>query len=145
MILERHSDKIDVLKTVPMLGTMSRRHLDLIARHVDEVSVPAGKVLAREGGLCREFFVVLEGRARVEQGGKKIANIGKGEVIGEMSLIDNKPRAATVVAETAMTVLVIESRAFGVLLDDVPELRKKILVTLCERLRAANAKLALMN
>lgn len=145
MILERHSDKIDVLKSVPLLGTMSRRHLDLIARHADEVSVRAGKVLAREGGLCREFFVVLEGRARVEQGGKKIASIGKGEVIGEMSLIDNKPRAATVIAETPMTVLVIESRSFGVLLDDVPELRKKILVTLCERLRAANAKLALMN
>ena len=62
-----------------------------------------------------------------------------------MSLIDNKPRGATVIAETPMTLLVIESRSFGVLLDDVPELRKKVLVTLCERLRAANAKLALMN
>ena len=65
MLLERHSDKVGVLKSVPLLGTMSRRNLDLIARHADEVSVPAGKVLAREGGLCREFFVVLEGRARV--------------------------------------------------------------------------------
>ena len=145
MLLKRHSQKVDVLKSVPLLGTMSRRHLDLVARHADEVSVPAGRVLARQGGLCREFFVVLEGRARVEQSGKRIAAIGKGEMLGEMSLIDNKPRGATVIAETPMTLLVIESRSFGVLLDDVPELRKKVLVTLCERLRAANAKLALMN
>ena len=145
MLLKRHSQKVDVLKSVPVLGTMSRRHLDLVARHADEVSVPAGRVLARQGGLCREFFVVLEGRARVEQSGKRIAAIGKGEMLGEMSLIDNKPRGATVIAETPMTLLVIESRSFGVLLDDVPELRKKVLVTLCERLRAANAKLALMN
>ena len=145
MFLKRHADKIDVLKSVPLLGTMSRRHLDLIARHADEVSVPAGKVLARQGGLCREFFVVLEGRARVEQNGKKIATVRKGEMLGEMSLIDNKPRGATVTAETPMTLLVLESRSFGALLDDIPQLRKKVLVTLCERLRAANAKLAMMN
>jgi CRP-like cAMP-binding protein len=145
MFLTRRSDKVDVLKSVPILGGMSRRHLDLIARHADEVSVPAGKVLARQGSLCREFFVVLEGTARVEQSGKRIATVRKGEMLGEMSLIDNKPRGATVTAETPMTLLVIESRSFATLLDDVPELRKKVLVTLCERLRAANAKLAMMN
>jgi len=145
MFLKRKSDKIGVLKSVPMLGGLSKHHLDLIARHADEVSVAAGKVLARESGLCRELFIVLEGRARVEQGGRKIATVRSGEMLGEMSLIDNKPRAATVIAETPMTLLAIESRAFGSLLDEVPELRKKVLVTLCERLRAANAKLALMN
>ena len=145
MLLKHHSQKIDILKSVPLLGTLSRRHLDLIARHADEVSVPAGKVLVRQGSLCREFFVVLEGRACIEQNGKKIATVRKGEMLGEMSLIDNKPRGATVTTETPMTLLVLESRSFGALLDDIPQLRKKVLVTLCERLRAANAKLAMMN
>ena len=145
MLLKRHSQKIDVLKSVPLLGTLSRHHLDLIARHADEVSVPSGRVLARQGGLCREFFVVLEGRARVEQNRKRIATVRKGEMVGEMSLIDNKPRGATVTSETPMSLLVIESRAFSALLDDIPQLRKKVMVTLCERLRAANAKLAVMN
>jgi CRP-like cAMP-binding protein len=145
MFLERHADKVDVLRTIPLLGSLSKKHLDLIARHADEVTVPAGKVLTRQGGLCREFFVVLEGRARVEQGGKKIATVRSGEMLGEMSLIDNKPRVATVITETPMTLLVIEARAFGTLIDEVPELRKKLLVTLCERLRAADAKLALRN
>jgi CRP-like cAMP-binding protein len=145
MFLKRHSDKVDVLKSVPLLGTMSRRHLDTIARYADEVTVAKGKVLAREGGLCREFFVVLEGRARIEQNGRKIATVREGEMVGEMSLIDNKPRVATVIAETPMTLLVIEARAFSTLIDEIPEVRKKLLVTLCERLRAADNKLALMN
>lgn len=145
MFLRRHSDKIELLKTVPLLGTLSRRHLDLIARHADEVSVPAGKVLARQDAICREFFVVLDGRAKVEQNGKTIAVVRKGEMLGEMSLIDNKRRSATVTAETPMTLLVIEARSFATLIDEVPELRKKLLVTLCERLREADARLALMN
>jgi CRP-like cAMP-binding protein len=87
----------------------------------------------------------LEGRARIEQNGRKIATVREGEMVGEMSLIDNKPRVATVIAETPMTLLVIEARAFSTLIDEIPEVRKKLLVTLCERLRAADNKLALMN
>jgi CRP-like cAMP-binding protein len=145
MFMKKRSDKIDVLKSVPLLGTMSRKNLDLIARHADEVSVPAGRFLARQGGVSHEFFVVLEGSARVEKDQRRIATVGQGEMIGEMSLIDNKPRAANVIAETPMTLLVIESQAFSTLLEEVPEMRRKVLVTLCERLRDADARLALMN
>jgi CRP-like cAMP-binding protein len=145
MLLRRHSQKIDVLREVPLLSTLSRKHLDLIARHADEVAVDAGKVLARQGGLGQEFFVVLEGRARVERDGKVIARLGKGDVFGEMSLLDKKPRSATVVNETPVSVLVVAAASFSELLDSVPELRRKVLVTLCERLRAADKALAARN
>ncbi len=145
MLLMRRSEKMDLLKEVPLFSALSRRHLNLIARHADEVKVDAGKVLTRQGRLGLEFFLILDGRAHVERDGKVIARLGQGDVFGEMSLIDQKPRSGTVIAETPMVLLVVYSRSFGALLDDVPGLRKKVLVTLCERLRAADAALAARN
>src|SRR3990172_6458382 len=145
MFLRRRSDKLDALKTVPLLGGLSRRHLGLIARHADEVKVEQGKVLTRQGRLGWEFFLILDGRASVERDGTVIARVGAGDVFGEMSAIDQRPRSATVIAETPMTLLVVHVRSFGVLLDEVPELQRKVLVTLCERLRAADEALALRN
>ncbi len=145
MLFTRRSQKIDALKNVPLLGVLSRRQLDLIAKHTDEVAIEADKVLARQGGLGIEFFLILEGSARVERDGRVIARVGAGDVFGEMSVIDQKPRSATVMAETPMILLVVHARSFRTLLDDVPELRQKILLTLCQRLRAADEALAWRN
>jgi CRP-like cAMP-binding protein len=145
MLLRRRSDKVDVLKRVPLFSGLSRRHLDLIARHADQVNLDAGRVLARQGGLGREFILIVDGSARVERDGRRIARLGPGDFFGEMSLIDGRPRSATVTAETPMVLLVVHTRSFSYLLDTVPALRKKILVTLCERLRAADAALGARN
>jgi CRP/FNR family cyclic AMP-dependent transcriptional regulator len=145
MLLRRRSQKVDVLKKVPLLSGLSARHLDLIARHADEVKVSAGAVLAREGSLGSEFFVILDGKAQVQMDGKVMARLDAGDLVGEMSLIDQKPRSATVIAKTPMLLLVVSSRSFSALLDDVPALRKKVMVTLCERLRAVDAALAVRN
>ncbi len=145
MLLRRRSQKIDVLRRVPLFGGLTQRQLDLIARHADEVNVDVGTVLARQGSLGWEFFVILDGRARVDMDGKSIATLEAGDIVGEMSLIDQKPRIATVVAKTPMVLLVVPSRSFATLLDEVPALRKKVLVTLCERLRAVDSALALRN
>lgn len=145
MLLRHRSQKADALKEVPLLSGLSRRHLDLIARHADEVNVEAGRVLARQGGLGLEVFLVLEGEARVEQDGRMIARVGPGEVLGEVSLIDQKPRSATVIADTPMVLLVVPSRSFAALLDEVPALRRKVMVALCERLRAADARVEARN
>jgi CRP-like cAMP-binding protein len=88
---------------------------------------------------------VLDGQARVERDGKTMARLGKGDFVGEVSIIDQQPRSASVIAESPMTLLVVSARSFGALLDDVPPLRKKVMVALCERLRAADAKLAARN
>ena len=145
MFLRRRSDKVDVLKKVPLLNGLSRRHLELVARHADEVKVAARTVLARQGGLGREFLLLLDGSVRVERDGKEIARLGPGEFFGEMSLIDQKPRSATVTAQTPLVLLVVGTRSFSYLLEGVPALQKKILLTLCDRLRAADAALASVN
>ena len=145
MLLRRRSDKADVLKKVPLFSGLSRRHLDHVAREADEVKEEAGTVLTRQGGLGREFILILEGGARVERDGTVIARLGPGDVFGEMSLIDGMPRSATVVAESPSVLLVIEARSFRELLDTVPGLQRKLLITLCVRLRAADAKLASLN
>lgn len=145
MLLRRRSDKADVLKKVPLFRGFSGRDLDLIARAADEVKVDAGKVLARQGTLGLEFLLILEGEARVERDGKVIARLGRGDFFGEMSLIDGKPRSATVLAESPSVLLVVEARSFRKLLDAIPGLQRKVLITLCGRLRAADASLASVN
>jgi CRP-like cAMP-binding protein len=145
MLLTRRSDKADVLKKVPLFSGLNRRYLHLIAREADEVKVEAGAVLTKQGGLGLEFLLLLEGGARVERDGKVIARLGPGDFFGEMSLIDGLPRSAAVIAESPSVLLVIQSRAFRSLLDAVPGLQKRLLITLCERLRTADTRLASIN
>jgi CRP-like cAMP-binding protein len=145
MLLRRRSDKADVLKKVPLFSGLSRRYLDLIAAEADEVKEEAGTVLTKQGGLGLEFLLLLEGDARVERDGTVIARLGAGDFFGEMSLIDGLPRSAAVIAESPTVLLVIQSRSFRSLLDRVPGLQKKLLVTLCARLRAADVRLAAVN
>ena len=145
MLHRRHSDKADALKKVPLFSGLSKRYLDLIAKQTDEVKEGAGTVLAKQGALGQEFLLLLEGGARVEKDGTVIARLGPGDFFGEMSLIDGMPRSASVIAESPCVLLVIQSRSFRGLLDEVPELPRKLLVTVCARLRAADAKIASMN
>jgi len=145
MLHNRRSDKADALKKVPLFSGLSRRYLDLVARQADEVKEKAGAVLAKQGALGLEFLLLLEGGARVEKDGTVIARLGPGDFFGEMSLIDGMPRSASVIAEDPSVLLVIQARSFRSLLDEVPDLQKKLLVTLSARLRAADAKIASLN
>jgi CRP/FNR family cyclic AMP-dependent transcriptional regulator len=145
MFLSRRPDRIDWLKKVPLFSGLSRRDLDLIARQTDVVRAHEGKVLTRQGTLGEEFLIIVDGSARVERDGTVIARLDAGDFFGEMSLIDGKPRSATVIAQTPITLLVVDSRSFRSLLDGVRGLRKKISVSLCERLRKADAGLAARN
>jgi len=138
MFFRRQSEKIDMLKRVPLFSHLSQRQLSLIARHADEVQLDAGKVLAKQGELGLEFLLLVEGSARVQRDGKMIARLAEGDFFGEMSLIDGKPRSATVVAETPVTLLAIHRRSFSYLLDTIPGLSRKMLATLSERLRQAD-------
>jgi len=132
-------------RPLALFSGLSRRDLDLMARQTDVVKADAGKVLTRQGALGEEFLLIVDGSARVERDGKPIARLEAGDFFGEMSLTDGKPRSASVIAETRITLLVVDSRSFRSLLDAVPGLRRKISVTLCERLRKADAGLAARN
>jgi CRP/FNR family transcriptional regulator, cyclic AMP receptor protein len=126
---------LDHLAAVPLFAACSRKELQTIARASDELSIPEGKVLAEQGEIGRECFVILEGSASVKRNGRKVATLGPGSYTGELSLLDKGPRTATVTAETPMTVLVLGPREFSSVLEQVPGLAHKLLATLASRVR----------
>jgi len=99
------------------------------------LDLPKGELLARQGTKGSDFTFIVEGKAWIEKDGKIINTLSGGEFFGEISLIDGKPRAASVIAETDMVVLVVDANSFHHLLDTVPGLQKNILVSLCSYLR----------
>lgn len=127
--------KIRLLSGVALFSACSRGELGRIASLADQLDVPEGKVLAREGEPGWEFFVVCEGRAKATKRGRKVASFGRGSFFGEMSLLDNGPRSATVTAETDMQLLVLTSRSFSALIADHPSVSRKVLRGMAERLR----------
>ena len=131
---------LDRLTKVPLFRSLSRRDLQRVARAADELTLEAGRVLMEQGQVGRECFVILDGTAAVRRWGRKVATLGPGDAAAELALLDRGPRTATVVAETPMTVLVIGSREFSGLLDEVPSLSKKLLVSLATRVRELDAK-----
>ena len=118
----------------------SPRELRQIRQSLDEARVSAGQVLCQEGSIGREFFLIVEGEASVRRKNRKIATLGPGGYFGELALLDNQPRSATVVADTDMTLLVLERRAFIGALDSVPSLARKLLSAMAARLRETDAK-----
>jgi CRP/FNR family cyclic AMP-dependent transcriptional regulator len=137
MLLRRSSQKIDLLKKVPLFSNLSQRHLGEIGKHADQVKVEAGRVLVQQGKIGWEFIFIVEGKARVEKDGKVIRQLSEGDFFGEISLIDGEPRTSTVIAETDMTLLVVHKTSFDHLLETIPGLQRKILISLCKYLRRA--------
>ena len=126
--------KTELIKSVPLFEHCSRRDLTKIARITDEIEIPDGRVLITEGERGREFFAIVTGEVEVRRKGKKLATLGPGNFFGEIALLSNKPRTATVTALTPLRVLVIADRAFVELLDAMPDLWLKVARSLAERL-----------
>jgi CRP/FNR family transcriptional regulator, cyclic AMP receptor protein len=134
----RRNEKVEWIRHVPLFSQCSRRELAQIAGIADEIDLRKDKVLIREGERGREFFVLLEGSAEVTKDGRKINTLGPGDFFGEIALVSNSPRTATVTATSPIHTLVIADRSFRRLLDDVPEIQRKVLVALAERLAPAS-------
>ena len=126
---------LDHLRNVPLFTACTNKELETIARATDEITLPAGHVLTDQGQTGREAFIIVDGSATVRRNGKKVATLGKGAVVGELSLLDHGPRTATVTTDSDTTVLVIEQRHFLGVLEDVPALARKLLATLAGRIR----------
>jgi CRP-like cAMP-binding protein len=135
-VLHRN-DKVDLIKRVPLFADCSRGELEQIAQIADEIDIREGKELTSRGEAGREFFVLLEGEADVSQDGRSINTLGPGDFFGEIALVEDTPRTATVTATTPVRVLVITDRAFRQLLEKQPELQRKVLVALAERVKPA--------
>lgn len=126
---------LEHLAKVPLFSSCSNRDLQKIAKAGDEVVMPAGSVIVDQGQTGREAFVILDGTALVKRNNKKVAVLGSGAVVGELSLLDHGPRTATVVAETDVSLLVIGQRQFLGVIDEVPALGHKLMGTLAGRIR----------
>ena len=131
------SAKVELLRGVSLFSACSNRELSRIASLADEVEVPEGTVLIRQGDRGREFFVIVDGRAKVSARGRKATTLGPGSGIGELALLDQGPRSATVTALNDMYLLVLDSRSFSSLVSEVPSVTAKIFRAMAERLRAA--------
>lgn len=141
MLFHRQSDKAEVLKKVPLFENLNKRDLDRVAKIADEVDSKPGEVLMRQGDRGREFMLVVDGKVRIERDGHVIAHRGPGEFLGEMALLDGKPRTATVVTEEPSTLLVIHWGQFWPLLESVPAVQRKMLIGLSGRMREMQAAL----
>lgn len=110
------SDTADLLAGVPLLSGLDRKHLEKLARDFTERTFPAGSTVVREGdehGIG--FFVVAGGEGVVSVGGKEVATVSRGSYFGEVALISDRVRTATVTATTDLSCLVMtvwDFRAF---------------------------------
>jgi CRP/FNR family transcriptional regulator, cyclic AMP receptor protein len=130
----RRDAKIELLKRVPLFAGCSKSELRELAKSADELDIREGTVLTREGRPAREFFVLVDGTAQVTRDGKKIADLGGGDWFGEIALITNSPRTATVTATSQGDVLVITDRRFHSVVETMPSIALKVLSCVGERL-----------
>jgi CRP-like cAMP-binding protein len=126
--------KVDLIRKAPLFARCSKRELKLVASLADEIDVPEGKELTRQGEPGREFFVILQGNADVRKNGRKINSLGPGDFFGEIALLHRSPRTATVTATSPLRALVVTDRAFRSLIQNAPEIQVKVLQALAERL-----------
>jgi CRP-like cAMP-binding protein len=117
---------IERLRSIDLFAQCSDKELEQIDALMTEVDVPAGRVLMHEGDLGLEAFVIESGEAVVTRDGTELARRGAGSIVGEMALIDQGPRTATVTATTPLTAYVLNRREFASLLDDAPEVAEKV-------------------
>lgn len=144
------AETVRMLDGVPLFCGLSKRQLAAVAKVVDHVSFEPGAVLINEMEVGVRLIVIREGTAQVtrrgvvkkgpgkgtEQGtSRRLATVGPGDVVGELSLIDGKPTSASVVADTPLEALVLYRTRFTKLLDSTPQLYQRLLVGLAARLR----------
>jgi CRP-like cAMP-binding protein len=132
----RRDAKIELLKEVPLFAGCSKKELGELAHLADEIDVDAGKVLTREGDSGREFFVLVDGAAEVRRKGRKVRTMKSGDFFGEIALVSDRPRTATVTASVPGTLLVVTDRDFRQLLQKMPSIQLKVLTALADRLAA---------
>jgi voltage-gated potassium channel len=126
------------LRQLDLFSGLSKHELEEVARLADEVDVPAGKVLGREGEIAYEFFVIEEGTASVELDGKHVIDLGPDEWFGEIGLLAADRRTATVTARTPMRLAVVFGPSFRDLTRRLPDVGERIRAEIAERLARAS-------
>jgi CRP/FNR family cyclic AMP-dependent transcriptional regulator len=134
MKLFSQDTKVQSLKRAPLFEGLSRKELAQLARVSEDLEVEPGTVLCREGDIGHEFFVIVDGKVEVTRKGRRVALRGGGDFVGEIALLEEIPRTATVTAETPVRLFVLTSKDFRHLLDENPSVERKVLRALARRL-----------
>ncbi len=138
MALFSHDSKADALGRAPLFEGLSKDELRALAKVTEDLEVDAGKVLCREGEAAREFFVIVDGRVEVSRDGRPLSTLADGDFFGEIALIEDLPRTATVIATSPLRFFVLTRQAFRSLLSRQPEVENKILRALARRVLATS-------
>ncbi len=129
----------DLLRLVPLFRGMTDRSFEAIANLASETTFSAGDVLVRQGEPGHEFIIIVSGGARVERDGKVVRDLGPGDFLGEISLVDASPRTATVTATEPIDALCIHRDGFVDLIDRIPVFRLEVMNALTQRIRSTAA------
>jgi CRP-like cAMP-binding protein len=140
MQLFSHDDKATALGRAPLFQNLARGELVELAKLTEDLEVGDGKVLAREGEIGHEFFVIVDGEVVVTKDGEEIRRLGPGEWFGEIALIWESPRrTATVAAAGPVRFFVLTRQSFRSLIDHHPDIENKVLDVLEERVRTTES------
>jgi CRP/FNR family cyclic AMP-dependent transcriptional regulator len=123
------------LTAIPLFANLSRKERRAVAQQADEVEVEEGRRIVREGEFSYEFFAIQDGTAQVWRGEQFLAELGPGDFFGEMGLIDDLRRNASVVANSPMKVIVMTGHAFRHTARELPDVARKITQAIEERCR----------
>lgn len=136
MPLFSHDSKVEALKRAPLFEGLDRHELEELAKRTDDLDFAAGKVLCKQGEAGSDFFVIMDGEVEVTRDGQPVAISGGAEFFGEVSLVEDIPRTATVTTTTPVRCFVLTRGRFLHLLDDQPDVERKVLRALAKRLVA---------
>jgi CRP-like cAMP-binding protein len=132
--MARRDAYIDHLTGVPLFSACSKEELRRLARRTTDIPIPAGRVLVKEGEPGREFFVIVDGSATVSRNGKAVCTLGPGDYFGELALLVDTPRNATVTAAAAMEAIVLARAEFDAALAEAPRMTRKLMAGMARRL-----------
>jgi CRP-like cAMP-binding protein len=127
--------KVDLLRSVPLFSELGSRELERVAQLGDEVDLPAGHVLMRQGEIGSEMYVLIRGGATVERDGQLLATMTPGAFIGDISLLSEGTRTATVTLTEPSQLLVVGHREFHDLMDSMPSVQAGVLASVAQKLR----------
>ncbi len=124
------------LRGLAFFEGFSDADLDRVAQLADDVEIEAGELLIDQGRVGQECYVIESGQAEVFVGEEHLVTVGPGSMVGEMALVDRRPRTATVVATTPMALLAFDTKAFQKLLSEMPKAEERVYSLLATRLKA---------
>jgi CRP-like cAMP-binding protein len=125
--------KVELLRKAPLFADLSKAELEHLAKSTEDLEVEPGRVLCREGEAASEFFVIIEGEAEATKDGNHLRTMTKGDFFGEIALLEEIPRTATVTATGELRFFVLTRQSFWSMVDAMPEVERKILRALARR------------